>query len=158
MTDPVRLGLLSAYRKLMQPLVRILVRNGVSFGELGEVLKNVFVEVAERDFDVPGRRTSQSRVAILTGLPRARKSPSKKQSSTAGATGNVVTNLNPVTRVLVGWHHRSQTLLDHMECPLNYPSNHQSRLVSPIWFGDTVEIWLLVRCSTSCCVLRQLKG
>jgi hypothetical protein len=68
--DSLRLGLLSAYRKLMQPLVRILVRKGVSFAELSEVLKSVFVEVADRDFVIPGRRTSQSRVAILTGLTR----------------------------------------------------------------------------------------
>ena len=103
MTDPVRLGLLSAYRKLMQPLVRILVRNGVSFGELGEVLKNVFVEVAERDFDVPGRRTSQSRVAILTGLTR-KEVAKQKAILDSGGDWNVVTNLNRVTRVLVGWH------------------------------------------------------
>ena len=70
MTDQVRHGLLAAYRVLMQPLVRILVRHGVSYNEFNEVLKSVFVEVAERDFGIPGRKPSQSRVAILTGLTR----------------------------------------------------------------------------------------
>ena len=103
MTDPVRLGLLSAYRKLMQPLVRILVRNGVSFGELSEILKNVFVEVAERDFGMTGRKTSQSRIAILTGLTR-KEVAKQKAILDSGGDWNVVTNLNRVTRVLVGWH------------------------------------------------------
>ena len=58
MTDSVRLGLLAAYRKLLQPLVRILIRSGISFGEVAEVLKTVFVEVAARDFDLPDRKTS----------------------------------------------------------------------------------------------------
>lgn len=103
MTDAVRLGLLSAYRKLMQPLVRILIRNGVSFSELSEILKNVFVEVAERDFNLPPRRTSQSRIAILTGLTRKEVAKQKSILDGGGAL-NLVSNLNRVTRVLVGWH------------------------------------------------------
>jgi uncharacterized protein DUF6502 len=103
MTDAVRLGLLSAYRKIMQPLVRILVRNGVSFGEFSEVLKNVFVEVAERDFSLPGRKISQSRIAILTGLTRKEVAKQKAILDSGGAL-NVESNLNRVTRVLVGWH------------------------------------------------------
>jgi hypothetical protein len=53
MTDSVRTGLIAAYRKLMEPLVRILIRNGVSYGEFSEILKSTFVEVAERDFGIP---------------------------------------------------------------------------------------------------------
>jgi hypothetical protein len=87
----------------MQPLVRILIRNGVSFGELTEVLKNVFVEVAERDFTIPGRRTSQSRIAILTGLTRKEVAKQKSILESGGGL-NVISNLNRVTRVLVGWH------------------------------------------------------
>ena len=103
MTDPVRHGLLSAYRVLMQPLVRILLRHGVSYNEFHEVLKNVFVEVAERDFGIPGRSPSQSRVAILTGLTR--KEVAKQTAILeGGAETQDVGNLNRVTRVLLGWH------------------------------------------------------
>lgn len=103
MTDPVRIGLLSAYRVLMQPLVRILVRHGVSYNEFNEVLKNVFVEVAERDFGIPGRKPSQSRVAILTGLTR--KEVAKQKAILDGdAELQDASNLNRVTKVLLGWH------------------------------------------------------
>ncbi len=70
MTDSVRLGLLAAYRRILQPLVRILIRSGISYGEVAELMKTVFVEVAARDFDLPDRKTSLSRIAILTGLTR----------------------------------------------------------------------------------------
>jgi len=103
MTDAVRLGLLSAYRKLLQPLVRILIRNGVSFSELAEIMKNVFVEVAERDFNLPERRTSQSRIAILTGLTR-KEVAKQKTFLDSGGGFNLVSNLNRVSRVLLGWH------------------------------------------------------
>jgi hypothetical protein len=102
MTDSVRLGLLAAFRQLLQPLVRVLIRSGVSYGELGEVLKTVFVEVAGRDFDLPDRKTSLSRMAILTGLTR--KEVAKQQEILISGELDVDSNLNRVTRVLEGWH------------------------------------------------------
>lgn len=102
-SDSVTLGLLSAFRKLLQPLVRILIRNGISYGELSEILKNVFVEVADRDFGLPGRKTSQSRIAIITGLTRKEVSR-QKTILDSGQALNIVSNHNRVTRVLVGWH------------------------------------------------------
>lgn len=101
--DSLTLGLLSAYRKLLQPLVRILIRQGISYGELSEILKGVFVEVADRDLGLPGRRTSQSRIAIITGLTRKEVSR-QKNILDSGQALNVVSNHNRVTRVLVGWH------------------------------------------------------
>jgi hypothetical protein len=102
MTDSVRLGLLAAFRKLLQPLVRILIRSGISFGEIAEVLKTVFVEVAGRDFDLPERKTSLSRIAIITGLTR--KEVAKQQDLLLSGALDVDSNLNRVTRVLEGWH------------------------------------------------------
>ena len=103
MTDSLRLGLLAAFRKLTQPLVRVLIRNGVSFGELAEVLKNVFVEVAGRDFQIEDRKTSRSRVAIITGLTR-KEVARQEDILQSGLALQMVGNLNRVTRVLEGWH------------------------------------------------------
>src|SRR5262245_27074407 len=102
MTDSVRLGLLGAYRKLLQPLVRIMIRSGISFGEMAEVLKTVFVEVAARDFDLPERKTSLSRIAIITGLTR--KEVARQQEVLRSGALDVDGNLNRITRVLQGWH------------------------------------------------------
>jgi Family of unknown function (DUF6502) len=99
----VAAGLLAAYRQLMQPLVRILIRNGVSYGEFNELLRSVFVEVAERDFGIPGRKPSQSRIAILTGLTR-KEVARQKAILEGGEMPDEAGNLNRVTRVLLGWH------------------------------------------------------
>jgi hypothetical protein len=87
----------------MQPLVRILIRNGVSFGELAEVLKNVFVEVAARDFQIEDRKISRSRIAIITGLTR-KEVARQEEILRSGQALRVDSNLNRVTRVLEGWH------------------------------------------------------
>ena len=51
----VKLRLLAAFRYLLVPLVRILLRNGISFNEISEVLKGAYTRVAATDFAVPGR-------------------------------------------------------------------------------------------------------
>jgi hypothetical protein len=102
MTDSLRKGLINAYRELMQPLVRILIRNNVSYGEFIEVLKATFVEVAERDFCLLDRDASQSRVAILTGLTR--KEVARQKAVLESGELVINTNLNRITRVLEGWH------------------------------------------------------
>lgn len=119
MTDSLRLGLLAAYRKLMQPLVRVLIRNGVSFGELAEVLKNVFVEVASRDFELEDRKTSRSRIAIITGLTR-KEVARQEDILRTGQALQMVSNLNRVTRVLEGWHSDS-TFTGPYGMPLDLP-------------------------------------
>ncbi len=57
-------------RPLMAPIVRVMLRSGVSWGEFAELLKEVFVDVARRDHGRQGRPTNTARVAMITGLSR----------------------------------------------------------------------------------------
>ena len=50
--------------------VRILLRQGISYAEFSEIVKAVYVEVALKDFKVVGRRTTRTRIAVITGLTR----------------------------------------------------------------------------------------
>jgi hypothetical protein len=50
--------------------VLILLRHGVSYGTFSELAKWVYVDVAMREFAIPGRKQSTSRVSIITGLSR----------------------------------------------------------------------------------------
>lgn len=54
----------------MTPLVRILVRSGVTFRDFAEVLKDVFVAVCARELETPDRPVTLSRLAITCGLTR----------------------------------------------------------------------------------------
>ena len=101
MVDEVKQGLLAAFRRLLKPLIRILLRNGISFGEFSELSKEVYVDVAATDFKVPNRKMSQARVAILTGLTRKEVSRFYGDDKEPTYTKS---NLNRVTRVLTGWH------------------------------------------------------
>jgi len=70
MDEHVRVALLAAFRHVYRPLVRLALRNGISFKEYTDDIKAVFIESAREDFAPPGQDMSRNRVAILTGLTR----------------------------------------------------------------------------------------
>ena len=55
---------------MLRPLVRILLRNGISYGTFADLAKWVYIDVAGREFGIGDRKQSTSRVSILTGLSR----------------------------------------------------------------------------------------
>lgn len=59
-----------AVRALLRPLVRLLLRRGIAFGHFAELAKLSYVDAAQNDFGVDGRKTSVSRISVLTGLTR----------------------------------------------------------------------------------------
>lgn len=71
-TDPVQPppALLSALRRLLRPLIRVMVHYGIGCQTLFPLLKHLYVEVAEKDFALSGRETSDSRITLLTGVHR----------------------------------------------------------------------------------------
>ena len=70
MGESIKLTLLRAYQVLLGPLIRILLRQGISYVEFAEIVKAVYVEVALKDFKVEGRKATRTRVAVMTGLTR----------------------------------------------------------------------------------------
>ena len=60
----------AAVLRLLRPLVRILLRNGVSYSTFSDFVKWVYVDVAGKEFGIEGRKQSTSRVSVITGLSR----------------------------------------------------------------------------------------
>lgn len=60
----------AAVLRVLRPLVRILLRSGMSYGTFADLAKWMYVDVAIREFKIEGRKQSNSRVAVLTGLSR----------------------------------------------------------------------------------------
>jgi hypothetical protein len=101
-TDKLKNAALVAFRLALRPLVRVLLRNGVTWKEAAEVCKQTYVEVAGRDYGVYGRPTNASRVAILTGL--SRREVKKVRESLAEGEPPALQRMNKATRLLGGWH------------------------------------------------------
>jgi hypothetical protein len=56
--------------RLLRPLVRLCIRGGMTFPALAQLLRELFVNVAEYDFALEGKEQTDSRVSLLTGIHR----------------------------------------------------------------------------------------
>ncbi len=54
--------------RVFKPLVRILLRHGISYKACAEVLKWCYVDIAHKEFGIKGKKANKSRVAVITGL------------------------------------------------------------------------------------------
>lgn len=63
-------ALVKAIRKLLRPLVRLMLSYQITYPYLINLLKSLYVEVAEQDFPVDNKRPSDSRINLLTGVHR----------------------------------------------------------------------------------------
>ncbi|MDF1687881.1 MAG: DUF6502 family protein [Parvibaculaceae bacterium] len=69
-TQPERqIRMLGAVRSLMRPLVRGLLRHGVTLSKLEEMLRALYVDEARRELSTQGKVT-QSAVSLMTGVHR----------------------------------------------------------------------------------------
>lgn len=62
--------LLKAARRLMRPLVRLMMRSGLTFPILADMLRALFVEVAVSDILTDPKARTDSRISLLTGVHR----------------------------------------------------------------------------------------
>lgn len=63
-------ALITAIRKIVRPVVRLMLHFQISYPYLISLLKSVYVEVADEEFSPDDRRQSDSRITLLTGVHR----------------------------------------------------------------------------------------
>lgn len=63
-------ALVNALRSLLRPLVRLLIARGIEYPFIAELMKSIYVDVANNDFALHGKAQTDSRLSLLTGLHR----------------------------------------------------------------------------------------
>lgn len=125
-SDDLTQAISAAVKRLLYPLVRVLLRQGMPFGAFSDLAKQVYVDVAGREFGIPGRKQSISRIAIITGLTR--KEVRRIQGLPAADDHEVIARYNRAARVVAGW--RRDPAFTHdtgepIDLPLNDTNAHQ---------------------------------
>lgn len=62
--------LLNTLRHVLKPFVRLLLAHGITYTVLLEELKRIFVQVADEEFIIDGKRQTDSRITLITGVHR----------------------------------------------------------------------------------------
>jgi hypothetical protein len=102
--NKIKQAAFASFSMLMRPVARILLRCGVTWKELADLVKVVYVEAAIADYGKFGRPANSSRVAILTGLSRREVKRVRDLLAAGGAPElEVLGKINQASRVLSGW-------------------------------------------------------
>lgn len=69
-SSPPPKALIDALRSALYPLVRLMLAKGLTYSFLADLLKGIFVEVADREFRLEGKPSTDSRISLLSGVHR----------------------------------------------------------------------------------------
>jgi Family of unknown function (DUF6502) len=61
---------MGAIIRLLRPLLKVFIAQGITLPVLTRLLKELYIEVAEASFPMPGRAQTDSRINLLTGVHR----------------------------------------------------------------------------------------
>jgi uncharacterized protein DUF6502 len=105
MKEPDNNPLRRALYRILRPLARLLLRNGIPFAEFAELVKRAYVDAAMEDFADARKKPTDSRAAVMTGLTR--KEVKKQREILAGEHQGKAGKRqeNRASRVVSGWVH-----------------------------------------------------
>ncbi len=125
----IKENVLAACRHLLAPIVRLLLRAGITWADFGELSKEVFVDVARRDYGIQGRPTNNSRVAMITGL--SRREVTRVRDVLIGDAPPPPPAAGRVAQVLSGWHVDPE-FLDKKGRPAVLPTAGEKRSIEAL--------------------------
>lgn len=109
--------LLRAAHRILRPVIRIMLRNGIASDAFTELVRKVYVDIADEEFVMPGKKQTVSRISVITGLNRKEVARLRR--------------LDPLDQSDEQWRNRAATVLsaweidpdfqDHKGDPLDLP-------------------------------------
>lgn len=97
-------ALMAAMRRLLRPLVRLAMRGGITFPALSDLLKGLFIELAERDGAEGDGPATDSRVSMLTGIHRKYVKRLREEASARSAAFSMPRGLSMGARIAALWN------------------------------------------------------
>ena len=101
--------LLQTLTTIFKPLVRLLIHQNITYIGLQNLLKNIYVKVADESFNLEGKRQTDSRISLLTGVHRADVKRIRSEKSTPASEKEIKASLS--AQIMSTWI-GNQTYLD----------------------------------------------
>lgn len=143
MPDNVKHALAVALSRLLRPLIRIMLREGLTYPQFAMISRAAFVNCAARDFAAAGTEKSAGSISTLTGIPEAEIKALLSHEFVASA--NASSEPNNFARVLHGWHNDRDYVGPYgfpIDLPFDGPAPSLSALVGRHTPGISPEVIL----------------
>ena len=90
--------LVAAIKILCKPLIRLLIEKGITFTQFRDLMKTLYVDVADEHFSLDSNKSSDSRIFVLTGVHRKdikrirqqTEHPEQPITSSASLSGEII--------------------------------------------------------------------
>lgn len=125
MASPKDLAL-AACRQLLEPIVAILLRNGITYKDMQQLCKQIYVRVASREYGIRGRETNQSRISLMTGIDRKEVARIKDTLDSSDESERAQHQQDRLTRVISGWYQSAEFTRDGAPLPLSLEGEQAS--------------------------------
>lgn len=101
-------ALTKAVKMLCRPLIRLLIEKGMTFPQFRDLMKELYIDVASSEFSLDDKKTSDSRIFVLTGIhrkdiKRIRENAdlnTQNISSSASLSGEIIARWNSMPEYL----------------------------------------------------------
>lgn len=99
--DAIKKSLAMATIRILRPLIRVLLRHEISHREFSEFAKQAYIDVAYKHFSIPNRKSTYSRIAVLTGL--SRKEVTRLVTKSDEVPPSLKRSLNRASAIIAAW-------------------------------------------------------
>jgi Family of unknown function (DUF6502) len=103
MSDDLKRTLHAAVLRLLRPLVRLLLHHSVPYETFADLARWVYVDVADKEFTLEGKKQTASRISVITGLNR--KEVARLQDMTVEDNTGAIASFNRAEKVVTAWLH-----------------------------------------------------
>lgn len=95
-------ALIKAVKMLCRPLIRLLIEKGITFPQFRDVMKELYVDVANSEFSLDDNKPSDSRIFVLTGVHR--KDIKRIRESSGVETANITSSASLSGEIIARWN------------------------------------------------------
>jgi hypothetical protein len=94
-------ALIKAVSLICRPLIRLLIEKGMTFPQFRELIKELYIEVADEHFSLDAKKSSDSRIFVLTGIHRKDIKRIRQQTEQESAKVNASASLS--AEIIARW-------------------------------------------------------
>lgn len=128
--------LVAAIRKILRPMVRLMLSYQITYPFVVNLLKSIYVEVADKEFKVTGKVQTDSRINLLTGVHRK---DVKRLRAEVAETTSMPRNISIGAQLIAYWL-GSDEFLDAEGKPLALPLRSAANQTDIKTFDALVEV------------------
>lgn len=135
--------LIRGVAKITQSLARLMLREGISYAMFSEIARGAFVQAATEFDDIEGRKLSDSRISIITGLSRKEVRRLRHDAEIGFLEDDA--RHNRAVRVITAWN-RQEKYCTRQRRPRVLPLDGESPTLSELVneFGGGVPVRAMV--------------